>query len=200
MLNGPKIKVETLLYSKMQHIKHVIQNQEREEDFVVSREVCPPWSRVTSKEIQSGQVEISHTNTAIEMAHKYTKENKKEVKLPDEFKKHAALFSDEEASKFLPSHEWDHKIELTENAPASFNCKVYPMSKREQEAEDKFLDENLAKGYIVPSNSPYEFLTFMVPKKDSNEMRYIIDYQPLNAVTRKDITPLSNLAQCIEEL
>jgi hypothetical protein len=50
------------------------------------------------------------------------------------------------------------------------------MSKQEQEAEDKFLDKNLAKGYIAPSDSPYGFSTFMVPKKDSNEMRYIIDY------------------------
>jgi hypothetical protein len=40
-------------------------------------------------------------NTMIEMAHRYTEENKKEeVKLPNEFKEHAALFSDEEASKF----------------------------------------------------------------------------------------------------
>jgi hypothetical protein len=201
MLNGPKIKVETLLYGKMQHVKCVIQqHQEKEEDFVVSRGICPPWSGVTSEEIQSGQVEISHTNTAIEMAHKYAKENKKEVKLPDEFKKHAALFSNKEASKFPPSCKWDHKIKLTENAPASFNCKVYPMSRREQEAEDSFLDKNLAKGYIVPLDSPYGFSTFMVPKKDSNEIRYIIDYHPLNAVTRKDVTPLPNLAQCIEDL
>jgi hypothetical protein len=43
----------------------------------------------------------------IEMAHKYIEENKKEeVKLPEEFKQHAALFSDKEASKFPPSHEW----------------------------------------------------------------------------------------------
>jgi hypothetical protein len=107
MLNGPKIKVETLLYGKMQHVKRVIQqHQEKEEDFVISRGVCPPWSRVTSEEIQSGQVKISCTNTAIEMAHKYAEENKKEeVKLPKEFEKHAALFSDKEASKFLPSRE-----------------------------------------------------------------------------------------------
>jgi uncharacterized membrane protein len=94
--------------------------------------VCPPWSRVTSEEIQSGWVEINCTNTVIEMAHKYAEENKKEeVKLPEEFKQHATLFSDEKASKFSLSHEWDHKIELTENTPASFNCKVYPMSQRE---------------------------------------------------------------------
>jgi len=40
----------------------------------------------------------------------------------------------------------------------------------------------------------------MVPKKDSNKKWYIIDYHPLNAVTRKDITPLPNLAQYIEDL
>jgi hypothetical protein len=74
-------------------------------------------------------VEINHINTVIEMAHKYIEENKREeVKLPKEFKQHKALFSDEEASKFPLSRKWDHKIELTENAPASFNCKVYPMS------------------------------------------------------------------------
>ena len=135
------------------------------------------------------------------MAHQYTKTHEKEeVKLPKEFKEHEVLFSDEEAKKFPPSRPWDHKIKLTTDAPASFNCKVYPMSRKEQEAEDQFLDENLAKGYIVPSNSPYRFSTFMVPKKDSSKLRYIIDYRPLNAVTRKDVTPLPNLAQCIEDL
>ena len=40
----------------------------------------------------------------------------------------------------------------------------------------------------------------MVPKKDSKEKQYIIDYCPLNNVTRKDVTPLPNLKQCIENL
>ena len=135
------------------------------------------------------------------MAHKYASEHgKKEVTLPEEFKHHKALFSDEEANKFPPSRLWDHKIELMENAPAKFNCKIYPLSLKEQQEEDKFLDENLAKGYIIPSDSPYGFSTFMVPKKDTKELRYIIDYQPLNAVTRRDVTPLPNLSQCIEDL
>jgi hypothetical protein len=40
----------------------------------------------------------------------------------------------------------------------------------------------------------------MVPKKDSNKLHYIIDYRPLNVVTQKDITPLPNLLECIEDL
>jgi len=116
---------------------------------------------------------------------KYASEHgKEEVKLPEEFKCHTALFSDEEANKFPPTWgEGDHKIVLLDTAPTRFNCKVYPLSRNEQEAEDKFLDENLAKGYIAPLDSPYGFSTFMVPKKDSKEKRYIIDYRPLNNVT-----------------
>ena len=163
---------------------------------------CHPWLGVTPAEMLEGLVEIKHTHNAIEMAHKYDQEHgKEEIKLPEQFKCHEALFSDEEANAFPPGRgEGDHKIELLETAPKSFNCKVYPLSQQEKEAEDKFIDENLAKGYIISSNSPYGFSTFMVPKKDSKEKRYIIDYRPLNAVTRKDVTPLPNLGQCIEDL
>jgi len=163
---------------------------------------CHPWLGVTPVGILGGPVEIKHTYNAIEMAHKYDQEHKKEeVRLPEEFKRHKALFSDEEAKAFPPVQgEGDHKIELLEMAPKSFNCKVYPLSQGEQETEDKFINENLAKGYIVLSNSPYRFSMFMVPKKDSKEKWYIIDYRPLNAITRKDVTPLLNLGQCISDL
>jgi hypothetical protein len=144
---------------------------------------------------------IRRTHNAIKMAHEYAKSHaKEEITLPEEFKRHTALFSDEEAKKFPPSRPHDHKIELTDKAPAAFNMKMYPMSNKDQITEDKFLDENLEKGYIVPSDSPYGFSTFQVSKKDSDKMRYIIDYRPLNAVTKRDVTPLPNLAQCIEDL
>jgi len=130
-------------------------------------------------------VEIKRTHTAVEMAHKYASEHGKEkVKLPEKFKHHMALFLDKEANKFPPTRgDGDHKIVLLDTAPTHFNCKVYPLSQDKQEAEDKFLDENLAKGYITPLDSPYGFSTFMVPKKDSKEKQYIIDYRPLNNVT-----------------
>jgi len=199
-LRGPQIKMETLkleTFQKLKEYKHKLWKC-----ITIARVQCIPWLGVTPVETQEGLVEINRTHNAIEMAHKYaTEHGKEEVTLPEEFKRHTLLFSDEEAKKFPPSRgEGDHKIKLMDTAPASFNCKVYPLSRKEQEAEDKFLDKNLAKGYIVPSHSPYGFSTFSVPKKDSKETRYIIDYRPLNAVTRKDVTPLPNLAQCIQDL
>jgi hypothetical protein len=79
--------------------------------------------------MQGSQVEINRTNTTIEMAHKYAEKHLKEqVTLPEEFKQHAALFSDDKAKTFPSARPWDHKIKLTEDAPASFNQKIYPMS------------------------------------------------------------------------
>ena len=139
-------------------------------------------------------INTGHTQTAIEMAHKYAeKHGKEEVKLPDEFKRHTALFSDEDAKKLPPSRPYNHKIELTTEAPAKFNMKMYPMSAKDQEAENKFLDENIEKGYIVPSDSPYGFATFQVPKKDSDEKHYIIDYRPLNSVATTRLLQISIL-------
>jgi len=221
-LCGPQIKMETLKLETFQKLKEY--KNKLLERITTACAQYTPWLGVTPEmgspvEIKriahaqctpqlggtpemGGLVEIKRTHNAIEMAHKYaTEHGKEEVTLPEEFKHHTLLFSDEEANKFPPScGEGDHKIKLMDTALASFNCKVYPLSHKEQEAEDKFLDENLAKGYIVPSHSPYSFSTFSVPKKDSKETWYIIDYRPLNAVTRKDITPLPNLAQCIQDL
>jgi len=201
MLKGPTIQMETLLFGTLQQAKKYL-GDKKNEDIILKVEETLLWTGVTPLEMKGGLIEVNCTHTVVEMAHKYAQENnKEEVTLPQEFKEHKTLFSDEEANKFPPTRgEGNHKIVLLENAPTRFNCKVYPLSQGEQETENKFLDENLAKGYITTSDSPYGFSTFMVPKKDSKKKRYIINYQPLNAVTRKDVTPLPNLAQCIEDL
>ena len=225
-LRGPQVRVEMIQHdAKLRADAWLKYRKEKNEhdDLVMNIDTCnmqeqdASWTgeHCPSRGIRPGEAEETEipdvswreimqikATTAIEMAYKYATENATtEVTLPDKFKHHAALFSDKEAKKFPPAcGEGDHKIELTANAPEKFNCKLYPMSLKDQATEDKFIDENLEKGYIVPSSSPYGFSTFMVAKKDSNEKRYIIDYRPLNAVTRKDVTPLPNLAQCIEDL
>ena len=60
---------------------------------------------------------------------------------------------------------WDHKIEMKEGfEPKSF--KNYNLTPEEQKKLDKFLDENLEKGYIQPSQSPMASPFFFVKKKD----------------------------------
>ena len=121
--------METLLFGTLQRAKKYL-GDKKDEDIILKVEETLLWTGVTPSEMKGGPIEINRTHMAVEMAHKYAQENnKEEVTLPLEFKEHEALFSDEEANKFPPTRgEGDHKIVLLENAPARFNCKVYPLS------------------------------------------------------------------------
>ena len=61
--------------------------------------------------------------------------------------------------------------------PKSF--KNYNLTPTEQIKLDKFLKENLEKGYIRPSQSPMASPSFFVSKKDG-KLRPCQDYQYLN--------------------
>ena len=63
------------------------------------------------------------------------------------------------------------------------------MPVNEQGELDKFLEENLRKGYIIPSKSPLASPVFFVKKKDG-KLRMVQDYRKLNDITIKNRYPL----------
>jgi hypothetical protein len=66
----------------------------------------------------------------------------------------------------MPQHgKYDHYIKLKPDAPAKINCRVYPMSLKEDEQLDKFIDENLRLQRIKRTDSPYTSGCF-IKKKD----------------------------------
>jgi len=176
--------METLRHGIFQHAHNFIKEkktQDQDNDLIMNiqattlADITPntpddddhiPWMGVTFPEEESGPVEINRTHNAVKMAYKYAKQHGKgEVTLPEEFKRHAVLFSDEEAKKFPPSQPHNHKIELTPKAPNKFNCKLYPMSLADQAIEDKFLNENLEKGYIVFPTHPMASAHLWCPRR-----------------------------------
>jgi hypothetical protein len=111
---------------------------------------------------------IHKTNIATELA---IEENSKktdktdEQLVPVEYHKYLDIFSEEKAHRFLELRPWNHKIEMKEGfEPKSF--KNYNLTPAEQIKLDKFLKENLKKGYIMPSQSPMASPFFFVSKKD----------------------------------
>ena len=85
--------------------------------------------------------------------------------IPKEFHEFLDVFSEEKAAQFPESQPWDHKIEMKDTfVPKSF--KTYNLTPQEQIELDKFLKENLEKGYIRPSQSPMASPFFFVDKKD----------------------------------
>jgi hypothetical protein len=108
------------------------------------------------------------------------------------------IFSEEKAHHLPKSRPWDHKIEMKEGfEPKSF--KNYNLTPAEQIELDKFLKENLKKGYIWPSQSlmasPFSF----VSKKDG-KLRPCQDYRYLNDWMVKNSYPLLLISEIMDKL
>ena len=103
--------------------------------------------------------------TSTELAIKAQQYTKK-VEVPVEYQQFAKVFSEQESKRFPPKRAWDHAIEFKRDAPDAVDCKVYPMNRIEDEAIQKFLRDELEKGYIRESKSPYASSFFFVRKKD----------------------------------
>jgi len=79
------------------------------------------------------------------------------------------------------------------------DCKVYPLSVKEQKKLDCFLDEHLKTRYIRPSKSPCAVPFFFVKKKDSS-LRPVQDYRQLNEVIIKNKYPLPLIQELIDKV
>jgi len=121
-----------------------------------------------------------------------------EEQIPKEFHKFLDVFSEEKAARFPEPRPWDHKIELKDTfTPKSF--KTYNLTPEEQIELDKFLKENLEKGYIRPSQSPMASPFFFVNKKDG-KLRPCQDYRYLNEHTVKNAYPLPLISELLDKL
>ena len=146
---------------------------------------------------------VSRTNFAQDWAWE-AKEASLKIKatLPEEYDWHQIVFSEEVAKWFPPSQPKDHAIKLKPRAPAEINCKIYPLTKAKLEATKKFLNDNLALGFIERCNkggSPWFTLWFFTGKKDEG-LRPLQDYRVVNSYTVRDVYPIPRIEQILEEL
>ncbi|KAJ8474036.1 hypothetical protein ONZ51_g7484 [Trametes cubensis] len=102
-------------------------------------------------------------------AKKDQKEKTLDEILPDFVKDYRQVFEKKAASRFPPSRPWDHAIEFKKDfdhhTKGSWR-KIYPLTYTERIELDKFITENLEKGYIRKSKSPLASPFFFVTKKD----------------------------------
>src|SRR5712691_9946752 len=146
---------------------------------------------------------LRKASIAQEWAHKAREtesEAKKPQKIPAEYAQHWKVFDEEMSQRFPPERKEDMKIEFLPDAPSTINCKVYPLNPKEQEALRTFLREEQAKGYIEMGSSAYTSPLFFIGKKDSEELRPIMDYRELNKWTKKDNNTLPSIKTALENL
>ena len=95
--------------------------------------------------------------------------------VPHQYHAHAKVLSEDAAQCFPESRDWDHAIDLKLNALNSLDCKVYLLSPNEDTTLQTFIAENLGKGYIRQSKSPYVFPFFFIKKKNE-DLQPVQDY------------------------
>jgi hypothetical protein len=119
--------------------------------------------------------------------------------IPVQYHCHWRVFSEEAAQRFPPPCLDDHAIELKLGAPAKLDCKLYRQTEEELKALKTYIDKNLAKGYIIETNSPYASPVFFRAKKDG-KLCPIVDYRVLNVWTVRDVYPLPLIGSIINQL
>jgi len=119
--------------------------------------------------------------------------------LPDYIQPFTHLFNKKKFEKLPERREWNHEINLIDEAPKELNAKAYAMTIKEEEALNQWLDEQLKTGLIVESKSRYATLCFYIPNKDGS-LQLVQDYRKLNQVTIKDKMPLPLIEEVINKL
>ena len=117
--------------------------------------------------------------------------------VPTHYHEHTKVFSEEAVHQFPESCDWDHAIDLKPGALNMMDCKVYPLCLTEDIALQKFIAENLEKGYIRQSKSPYAFPFFFIKKKNG-DLRPVLDYCRLNTFTIRNTAPLPLIRELMD--
>ena len=78
------------------------------------------------------------------------------------------LFNKKKFEKLPERQEWNHEINLMDEASKELNAKAYAIILKEEEALNQQLDKQLKVGLIVESKSRYAALCFYIPKKDGS--------------------------------
>ena len=121
--------------------------------------------------------------------------------LPKEYGSYTDVFS-KEASNVLPPHRsYDHKVQI-DDPKGSESLGYSPLrhqSTQELQEVKRFLEENLHRGFIEPSQAPFASPVLFV-KKPNGGLRFCVDYRKLNNLIKKDRYPLPLINETLARL
>ena len=128
------------------------------------------------------------------------------ARVPERFRAHLPIMSEEAADR-LPDHRpWDHTIDLVEGSTPPWGP-LYPMSEKELRFLKPWIANLLATGKIRPGKAPCAAPLFMVNKlpslehegkRSEEDLRPVIDYRGINKITIPNKYPLP-LAQELQD-
>ncbi|WVZ79505.1 hypothetical protein U9M48_027077 [Paspalum notatum var. saurae] len=105
----------------------------------------------------------------------------------------------EELPGLPPDRDVEFRIDLIPGT-APVSKRPYRMAPDELKELKIQLQEQLDKGFIRPSSSPWGCPALFVEKKDQGGKRLCVDYRPLNAVTVKNKYPIPHIDILFDQL
>ena len=120
--------------------------------------------------------------------------------IPKEYQDFEDVFSKVKASR-LPDFRGpglDHEINILPGTTPP-TMRMIPLSAKELDAVEKYLDEHLPTGYIRASQSSAGAPILFVKKKDGS-LRFCVDYRGLNKITLKNKYPLPLISESLDRL
>ncbi|WVZ98195.1 hypothetical protein U9M48_043664 [Paspalum notatum var. saurae] len=105
----------------------------------------------------------------------------------------------EELPGLPPDRDVEFRIDLVPGT-APVSKRPYRMALDELKELKTQLQEQLDKGFIRPSSSPWGCSALFFEKKDQGGKRLCVDYRPLNAVTVKNKYPLPHIDILFDQL
>ena len=137
---------------------------------------------------------ISHPEVT---SHSTTSENSVNMSsIPEEYHDFVDVFSKSKAGKLADHQPYDLNITLDEGSSPPFSP-IYSLSQEELAALCKFIDKNLATGFIRPSSSPHGALVLFIWKKDGS-LRLCVNFRGLNRISKKDRYPLPLISDLLD--
>ena len=119
------------------------------------------------------------THAAQEWAIATNKNKQTTNELPQQYSRHAQLFSEDAVWQFPPNRPDDMAVRLKPGTPDSMDLKVYPLTCAELDKWHKFVEKNKVMGRIQDSKSPWGAPVFFIKKKDGT-FRLVQDYREVN--------------------
>jgi len=153
---------------------------------------------ITKKEPERIRTKITASQG---FAMQYEEDPKKkplEEEIPREYHRWIKTFDKKASDRFPSSKLWDHKIDLKPGFKPR-KAKSYNLTQQEDLELQKFIEEQMTKGYIRKSESEMTSPFFFVSKKDG-KLRPCQDYRYLNQWTVKNNYPLPLISELLDKL
>ena len=104
----------------------------------------------------------------------------------------------------MPDDAWkscpiQHKIELKPHDRAP-SARPYRLSEEDAKQLAERIEEYLAKGWIIPSNSAYSSPVLFAVKKGTTQKRFCVDYRKINALTKREEWPMPHATDLFDRV